>query len=346
MSSVSVFYYDGRSSARHQVVLERNGEHLTIRGKGVDVTVPLNSVQVAPEVGELKRSFRLPNGALCEFQDTASYAMIFDPKSERRIHRFIHGWERSIPLALLALVLTLSVIVGFVRNVVPSLARHVAQAIPPESEATLGKESLAFLDRYLMKPTLLPEDRQNEVRTLFSEIKGRLPGAEGYRIELRSAKSIGANAFALPGGTIVVTDAMVELAQGTHELAGVLAHEAAHQRSRHALRQVLQSAGTGLLIAGLTGDITSITSLSATLPTALIDAGYSREFEYEADDAAVAYLKKAGINPKVYADTLGRLQGEHDKKAGEKRRGRWSPMELLSTHPETSERIKRVLTST
>ncbi|WP_237754331.1 M48 family metallopeptidase [Geobacter sp. OR-1] len=235
---------------------------------------------------------------------------------------------------------------GFIKFAVPAIARHVALAVPEASDAALGKESLTFLDKYLMKPTKLPEAKQREAKAVFSELQQKSPDARRYRIELRDAPGVGANAFALPGGTIVVTDQMVELASGENELLGVMAHEAAHERSRHALRQVLQSTGTGLLIAALTGDITSITSLSATIPTALIDAGYSREFENEADDAAVAFLRKAGIKPKVYADTLARLQAEHDKHSGEKGTGgghRWSLLELFSTHPETPARIRRVL---
>jgi Zn-dependent protease with chaperone function len=344
MSMMRGYYYDGKSSARCQVIIERDGPQLKVRGDGVILEFPIASILITSRGGGVQRSLRLPNGGLCELMGDADPYLMSDLKCEGKIHRLLERWENSIPFALLALVLTLTVIVSFIRYGIPAIAKHVAVAVPAESEVVLGRESLSFLDRYLMKPTVLPEEKQLEVKELFDDLKRKLPEASGYRIELRSAESIGANAFALPGGAIVVTDAMVQLAKGKNELEGVLAHEAAHEHSRHALRQVLQSTGTGLLIAALTGDITSITSLSATLPTALIDAGYSRDFEYEADDAAVEYLKKSGINPKVYADTLARLQAEHDKRSGEKGTvRRWSPLELFSTHPETPDRIKRVM---
>jgi Zn-dependent protease with chaperone function len=247
-------------------------------------------------------------------------------------------------LSLLAMLLTITTIVLFIKYGLPAVARHVVYAVPASSEAKLGRESLVFLDKYLMQPSKLPEARRREVIALFNRMRNTLPEANGYILELRASEKIGANAFALPGGTIVVTDGMVELAKHDEELIGVLAHEAGHVHKRHALRHVLQSTGSGLLIAAVTGDITSITSLSATLPTALVNAGYSREFENEADDAAVANLVKAGIEPKTYADMLARLQAEHDKRAGEKGDSRhWSPAELFASHPETSERIRRVL---
>jgi Zn-dependent protease with chaperone function len=343
MSIYRGYYYDGRSSAGRLVTLERDGTDLKIRGEGLDLSLPADSARLSPKVGGGRRSIRFANGALCELTTDAQLEQLLGVDGGR-LHRLLYHWERSLPLATLALVLTLAVVVCFIRFAVPAIAKHAALAIPAASEAALGKDSLAFLDKYLMKPSTLPEERQRQAKAVFRDLQAKLPEAKQYRVELRSAPSVGANAFALPGGTIVVTDAMVELAVGKDQLIGVLAHEAAHERSRHALRQVLQSTGTGLLIAALTGDITSITSLAATLPTALIDAGYSREFENEADDAAVSFLKKAGISPKIYADTLASLQAEHDKKTEEKgSRRRWSLLELFSTHPQTPDRIKRIL---
>lgn len=344
MKPVRGYYYDGRSSARYKVELERDGSTLRLRGEGMDMSYPVSSIRISPKVGDARRSIRLPNAALCEIIDSSAFEHLMGKDGEGTLQRQLYRWERNIPLVLLALVMTIVVIAGFIRYGFPEIARHVAYTVPPASEATLGKESLTILDKYLMKPSKLPESRRSEVTALFDKIKESLPGAKEYRIEFRDSEQIGANAFALPGGTIIVTDAMVDLAKRDEELAGILAHESGHIRSRHVLRQVLQGTGIGLLIAVVTGDISSITSLSATIPTALINAGYSREFENEADDAAVVYLVKAGIQPKIYADTLAKLQAEHDKRSGEKTDSRsWSPMDLLSTHPVTSERIKRVL---
>ncbi len=344
MKPVRAYYYDGRSSARHKVELVRDGSTLILRGEGVDISYPIASIRISPRVGDARRSIRFPNSALCEIIDDSSLDQLLGGDGSGNLQRLLQRWERSIPLTLLALLLTVVVIMGFIRYAAPAIARHVAYTVPPASEVALGKESLAILDRYMMKPSKLPEARRSSLTALFGRMKESLPAAKEYHIEFRDSEQTGANAFALPGGTIIVTDAMVEFVKNDEELAGVLAHEAGHVRSRHALRHVLQSTGTGLLIAAVTGDITSITSLSATIPTALINAGYSREFENEADGAAVDYLVKAGIQPRVYADTLARLQAEHDKKAGEKGdSSSWSPMDLLSTHPVTSERIKRVL---
>ena len=88
--------------------------------------------------------------------------------------------------------------------------------------------------------------------------------------------------------------------------------------------RTLDRAGRTKLVKGpdelavtITGDITSVTSLSAGLPTALVDARFSREFEVEADDAAVEYLHGKRIPLSRYADILARLEQDHQRRAGE-----------------------------
>ncbi len=166
----------------------------------------------------------------------------------------------------------------------------------------------------------------------------RRAGIDGKsRLEFRKGKGVGANAFALPSGIVVMTDEMVALARNDDELAAVLAHEAEHVRGRHGMRHILQNSMTVLIVSAVTGDIASISSLASTVPTVLIDAKYSRDFEREADAAVAVYLRSRKIPLKRYADILARLQAELDKKVpGESMPAR----NYLSTHPPTEDRIK------
>lgn len=344
MSLVNGYYFDGRNSTRHTVSLSRVGDELHLKGDEIDKIYLLTETRVSPPVGSARRSLRFSDGALCEIMNDSGLDLVLKGHGESRFQTILNHWEKNLCLAFLALIITTGLIAAFIKFGIPAIAKHVAYAIPPASEIALGKESLAMLDKMAMKPSELPEERRKEIEVLFSRMKSALPGAAGYRIEFRSSKRVGANALALPSGIIVVTDDLVKLAKNDDEIIGVLAHEAGHVRYRHVMRQVLQNSGTGLLIVAVTGDILSITSLSATLPTALIDAKYSRDFEREADDAAVAYLRQRGISPKSYADMLARLQAEHDKRSGGKEESRnGSIMDIFASHPDTGERIKRVM---
>jgi Zn-dependent protease with chaperone function len=346
MSDARGLFYDGKSSTQTPVVLKLERKCLRIRGEGVERTYTLEELTVSPRLATIRRSIRFPDGALCELSDERFADALLCSQGRGRSSALLHRWEKSIPRALVALALTGAIIAAFVIYGIPALARKAAFAIPPSTEESLGREGLALLDRMVFTPSQLPEARRRELTRLFARMTREIPYAGGYRIEFRRSDQLGANALALPSGIIVVTDGLVGLAKHDEEIAAVLAHEMGHVRNRHALRHILQNSATGLLLATITGDITSVTSLSAGLPTALVDARFSRAFEVEADDAAVEYLRGKRIPLSRYAEILTRLEREHRSKGGdsgeEARKGR-SLSDYFSTHPVTDERIKRFM---
>ena len=127
---------------------------------------------------------------------------------------------------------------------------------------------------------------------------------------------------------------MVDIAGNDDELVGVLAHELGHVHHRHALRAWLQNSMTALGFALLTGDVTSVTAFAATLPTALVEAKFSRAFETEADDYAMALLTQLDLSPADLAALLRRLgRGAQDDDGA---------LGYLSSHPATRDRIERL----
>jgi predicted Zn-dependent protease len=111
------------------------------------------------------------------------------------------------------------------------------------------------------------------------------------------------------------TDQLAGFSLDFSEITAVLAHEVGHVRLRHGLRTLLQGAGLAALISTLAGDAAAITSIAVTLPTVLLQSGYSREFEDEADTFALARLKEIGISPRAFADILDRLEKARPEKA-------------------------------
>ena len=110
----------------------------------------------------------------------------------------------------------------------------------------------------------------------------------------------------------------------------MLAHELGHLAHRHAMRSLLQGSATALIIAGVTGDVTSTTSLAASAPFVLLHAKFSRDFEREADRYAIELLRKDNISPRNFALILERLEAA--------RKGRGSVPGFLASHPPTKER--------
>ena len=158
-------------------------------------------------------------------------------------------------------------------------------------------------------------------------IPGRPPG---YRFVLvfRSGQAVGANAFALPTGTIVVTDELIRVIEDPHELESILAHEIGHVIGRHSLRQLIQGSTIALVMMAVTGDISAVAAMSGALPVMLTETYYSREFEREADQYAYDYLSARGISGKHFVRILDRIAGSG------------ATVGFLSTHPSVDERVQ------
>jgi Zn-dependent protease with chaperone function len=342
-NTVEVVYFDGKVSTRRDARLTLDDGQLTLVCNGAEQSYPVASLRIPPAVGSIRRTIRLPDGGVCEISDQHFVTELEQLLGSGSRVALLHRWEKSLILVASALGGLALIVVLFMRFGVPALSRHAAFALPPAIESSMGRESLGVLDRLFVKPTKLPLERRAGLAALFNRIVAASGAQPGCRMEFRNGGRIGANAFALPSGIVMITDQLVELAKHDDEIGAILAHELGHVRQRHALRHVLQNSATGLIMATLTGDLVSITSLAATLPTALVDASFSRAFEREADDAAMAWMKGAGVPPRRYAEILGRLQAQLDARTGEAFDKQNPVRNYLSTHPDTGERIRRIM---
>lgn len=322
-------YYDGKTSAGHAVELQLAqpaGEMLRITGSGIDRNVAVSDIRVSPRIGNSRRTLYLPDGAVVETADNDAIDGAFANAPNARRHRILHVLEsrlRYVVLAVLATAIAMWLVIEFG---IPAMAREVAANLPASVEISIGKGALDGLDRLVFKPSKLPDARKEELRQVFSKVAG---DASGYNLAFRGGGRMGANALALPAGTIVLTDELVALARRDEEIAAVLSHEVGHLRNRHALRHVLEQSVTGLLIIAVTGDVNTIL---AAAPLAVVNARYSQAFEREADDFALHYLASQGIDPVVFSDILLRLEAQHPH---------GGMPSFLASHPATEERAKR-----
>lgn len=336
-------YFDGVVAARRDVCLTIEASGLRILGAGIERMYPLDGVTLTSAVGSVRRTIRLPDGGMCEVIDQGFLAELERALGTGTHATLLHRWEKSLPLVMAALGVTALMVMLFLRFGVPVLAREAAFALPPAVEDNMGRESLAVLDRLMTRPSKLGEARRAELTAIFRRVATASNAPSGSRLEFRTGGAIGANALALPSGIVIISDELIDLARHDDEIAAILAHELGHARQRHVLRHVLQSSVAGLVMATLTGDLVSITSLAATLPTALVDASFSRSFEREADDAAIAWMKSAGVAPRRYAEILGRLQAQLDARHDKETKPINPARNYLSTHPATGERIRRIM---
>ncbi|MCP5151391.1 MAG: M48 family metallopeptidase [Ectothiorhodospiraceae bacterium] len=336
MISLTARYFDGRTSASHQVTASLHDDGtLRLVGAGIDRRGPLTAVRIADRLGNVPRALWLPDGAKLETPDNdAVDAMVATLPPGRRALGLVHRLERQWRFALGALAVTAVLAFLGVEYVLPAAAERVAMLAPVELEHALGEETLEALDGTLFAPSELPPETAGSVIVRFEHLRRAVGFDAALRLELRSAPAIGANAFALPGGILVVTDELVTLLEDDYDaLAAVLAHEVGHVLERHSLRAALQSSATALLIASVLGDVTSLSGLAATLPTVLVDARYSRRFEADADREAIRILLRMGVSPAALATALEAIERSHG--------GAGEVPGYLSSHPPTADRLER-----
>lgn len=277
---------------------------------------------------------------------------------------------RALPVSLFALLLPLLFVAASCQTLEPALqmgsaigvqagvinqtqanaivrsASAVAKTfedITPEQEYYIGRAVAAtVLTRYLP----YPEDDANRYVNLLgqtlAQASDRPETFGGYHFLVLETDEV--NAFAAPGGLILVSRGMLRLCSTEDQLAAVLAHEIGHIQGRHGLRaiktarlttafNVIAAEGakaatggqTAQLIEAFEGSITDVTST-------LMNNGYSRDLEREADQTAVVILKRVGYDPKALVTMLSAM----DKKMPRNGAG------FAKTHPDPKERITDV----
>jgi len=148
------------------------------------------------------------------------------------------------------------------------------------------------------------------------------------------------NAFAVPGGIIFVSRALVATLESEAELAAVLAHEVGHVSAKHALKstqraQLFQGVGT-ITAASVGGEKgKQFASAIGDMQSVLFDKGLDKEMEFEADLAAMETTYRTGYDPSAMIRVLERLQKLEATSTDKK--GSW-----FSTHPPLAERIARL----
>jgi predicted Zn-dependent protease len=121
------------------------------------------------------------------------------------------------------------------------------------------------------------------------------------------------NAFALPGGHIVVTTGLLKIADNQDEVLGVLAHESAHVTQRHALRHEISGMGPTYMVKILTGGRSKALEALAYPSELLAYESFSQEYEREADSVGWDYLVAANINPHGMIDLFRKFEAEEGK---------------------------------
>lgn len=296
---------------------------------------PFRSVKISARLANLPRRLSLPDGGCFETPDNDGVdAMIGSAR-----HLLGGGWmdriERSWRAVIIAIVLAVAAGAAFGIWGLPASAKALALHTPDWLSVSISEHSVETLDKHYLWPTALSDKEQQRAQRLFDRVvaAGACRGHHCQLLFRMGRPAIGANAFALPDGHIVLTDQLMALVKSDDELEGVFAHEMGHVVYAHALQRIYQAAMLPAAIAVVTGDLSQVSQIAVILPAVLIQSAYSRAFENDADLYAIATLKRMGGRPALMAGLMERLEKQH---CGPK----FCVPSWIGDHPDTASRAR------
>lgn len=333
-------FFDGMTSARHNVSLELADHLLRIRDSDGMVLEewPYEEIEQKPAPRDVLRlgltgqaitarlEIREPElGAAVEAR-----ALTIDRtgRLDRRQHLRVAAWS---------LLATVSLIVVAIL-IVPNLAGRLAPYVPPTAERYLGQtldaQVRVTLDKRHLGDRLTcgHEAGEQAGNGALRRLVARLARAAALPtpITVSIVRSNVPNAFAIPGGHIYVFEGLLDEARDPDELAGVIAHEMGHVAHHDGMRSILQGAGLSVLFGVLLGDFVGGGAVAIAAKT-LIEPSYSRKVEAAADDYGARLIAKAGGNPSALAAILMRIQDKPPE-----------GMRIWVDHPQAEDRARAI----
>ena len=370
-SEFSGTFYDGKSANKYPVKLRLTAQQLVLNfPDGHQIQWPYTSLQLSKtnSTGPVRLEHSTSN------PDIIPEALVIEnPDFLREAHRVAPGalgnvWnqphKRSFRyvLMILALVVLPPLIFAIWVYAIPAMTNAVADRIPTTWEEKLGQDYF----QTLFKKSIKEPDPQ--VRKALDAISKRLLTAVPdqpyhFRIHVHPSKMV--NAMALPGGTIVVFQGLINATETPEELAGVLAHEFQHVLKRHSTRNIIRSEAINLFGMIISGNSDSMTSVILQAGSVLEHLRYSRELETQADAEGMKMMLATHVDPRGMIRVFEKLEEEQhrqlesmkkDKKSADSekkdsaekdskktdKKGITLPewTSYLSTHPEGNDRVE------
>ena len=315
-------------------LVERDGRLVALPDNAGEALAE-GGAEFSARVGSIPRRVTFPDGSVFDTWDNDGIDRYLAARG-RGGAGLVH-WLEQFRLRLVVIVLMAFVLgAGVYRYGVPALVEIAVRVTPPIVPELMAKGTMQALDTATFSPTTLPEAKRRAIADGFARIAALSPrGAAGYTLNFRDGGAIGPNAFALPDGTLVVTDQLVTLAgDDTEMIVGVLAHEIGHVELEHSLRQLYRAAGMTGLIMLIAGDVGSGVEDVLVQGGGLLALSHSRAAEAAADRRSVELMARAGYDPAAIARFFALLEDKLGDRSG---------TTILSTHPGTPERKKDIL---
>lgn len=331
--------YAARSSYRQpaRLLTREAGEDFWVDIHGEEHAVLgsayLRDIVVDPPLGQAPRKITFPDGTVFETDD---HAAIEELTGATR-GSLLHHYESFKPRLVGVVAVCLAAAWLMWRYGLDIMAAVAIAFTPPVIIEQIDKGSMQTIDFSMSKPSQLSDEQKADVESIYRRMVRSLPDEvqEKHSFELlfRDMPGMGPNAFALPGGTMVMTDAFVKQFPDPNVMAGVLGHEIGHVVEEHGLKRIYRSLSTYILIAFLAGDTGPILEDIVLEGNLLLSLSFSRAQETSADEFGLTLSNEAGFDPAGLKVFFNKLHEEYGDK---------EPAQWMSTHPSSDQRAKAI----
>ena len=347
ITSVSCRYYVGASGRRLDVEVTLEGsDHLRLShpelGNGaidwplVDLRKLLDQARTDQIVLTLRADVAV-DSALIEH----ARLTVDDPDLMARIETLCPDlMKRDMPDGSMRKILTrIGMAVGAVALMIfvilPAMSNTLAYVIPIKREVAYGKVVVRQMERFFGGSTAgdlvcSSPDGDAALAKMIARLTDTTP--TDYELNVAVMRHEMVNAFAAPGGQVVLVEGLIKQAKSPDEVAAVLGHEIGHVEARDATRGALRAAGSAGLLSMVFGDFAGGTA-AVVIAEYTLNASYTREAEAEADTYARSMLNAANVSTAGMSDFFGSL-GDLESQMPD------LPI-YLSSHPDTDDRAQR-----
>jgi Zn-dependent protease with chaperone function len=329
MNTEDVFYFDGSSARPSPVRVLLFNEQVHLRKDGDEgFTESFPAVTTTQnQIGSTLYIYLDPSGTrYLQLHADHPAATLLSHEQANKKSNWAQRLMKQRSLVLLFVTLGLGLCLYFLLvSLVPFLGMRM---IGVQQEITMGRH---LKDAMLKQSGIIGETVDSAGTVHLQQFAGGLRLSSQYPIEVTLLKSKTINAYALPGGQIVVYSGIVEKMKTPEELVALLAHEATHINERHSLRSLLRSAASGILISVVFGDASGISGAVISGAETLQGLQYSRTLEAEADRKGMELMLANGLDAKGMKQLMQTLQQEEKLP---------NDLSFISSHPLTNERIK------
>lgn len=314
---------------------------LQFQSELMTLTVPLPRLQVRVGEGRDERVY---------FQDatqpewevfTSDFAVLdfpFVPQlqaAREQLDRAATKQEVTRRVKLVGYTVAVVVLLVWLCNLAVDVAVNaLVKRVPPQLEQKLGREALSELQEDM--PFVEDANRVAQLERLIAPLTNAVTLGTNA-LTLFIAEEADPNAFALPGGYVIVTTGLLKMVDRPEELLGVLAHELAHVQQKHSIRTVISGAGPFLIFGVLLGGGDGLVGLLGNATDLMMRSSFSQEYETEADEVGWQIMLASRVDPRGMTDAFRKLQ---EQEAGQ-------PLndmvpQAFRSHPKVEKRIARL----